>query len=186
MGSHRKTLVAAAVPVGFLLSGALIWQASYAAFTATTANTGNSWQAGSVTLTDNDSGSAMFSASGLVPGSTGARCLEVTYGGNVAVDVRMYAAYGAASDLADNLDLVVEQGTATANDCTGWTSAATLYSGQADGFVAAHANWTSGADTWAPSAPAIRWYRIAYTLQDESEAQGDALDLAFTWEAQSS
>lgn len=184
MASHRKTLIAAAVPVGFLLSGALVWQASYAAFTATTENTGNSWQAGTVVLSDNDSGSAMFTATGLVPGSTGARCIQVSYTGNVAAGVRLFGAYGASTDLADNLTLTVEQGTATANDCTNWTAAGTLYSGQADGFVTAHYDFAHGVDTWAPSASATRWYRISYLVQDEDEAQGDALTLNFTWEAQ--
>ena len=95
MGSHRKTLVAAAVPAAFLLSGALVWEASYAAFTDTTSNDNNSWTAGSVTITDNDGGSALFTASGLVPGTTGARCITVTYSGTVTADIAMTAAYHA-------------------------------------------------------------------------------------------
>ena len=77
------------VPAALLVSALLVWQASNAAFSATTSNPGNSWTAGSVTLTDDDggtsptTGTAMFSAAGLVPGSTGSHCIAVTSTGTV-------------------------------------------------------------------------------------------------------
>ena len=69
----RLIVAVLAVPLGLLGSGALVWQASYAAFTAQTTSPGNSWSTGSVALTDDDAGAAMFSRTGLAPGSSGER-----------------------------------------------------------------------------------------------------------------
>jgi hypothetical protein len=46
-------MIAAAVVVGLMGSGALVWQASSAAFTASTENDSNTWSSGKVVLTDN-------------------------------------------------------------------------------------------------------------------------------------
>src|SRR5665647_332083 len=56
--------------VAVAASAALVWQASYSAFSATTANPNNTWAAGSVVLSDDDSSdTAMFTATLLKPGS---------------------------------------------------------------------------------------------------------------------
>jgi len=39
----------------------------------------------------------MFAASGLAPGSTGSRCIEVTYGGSLAAVVKLYATAASAA-----------------------------------------------------------------------------------------
>jgi hypothetical protein len=104
---RRPGLVGAlAIAVGVLGSGICVWQSTSAVFSSTTANAGNSWTAGSVTLTDDDSGSALFSASGLVPGSSGSNCITVSYSGNVATTVRLYASASSdTSALAQYLDV---------------------------------------------------------------------------------
>lgn len=185
MASHRTTVIAAVVPVGFLLSGALVWQASYAAFTATTENTGNTWQAGTVALSDNDAGSALFTATGLVPGSTGERCIEVFYTGDVAAEVRLYATPGPNTALAPYLTMEVEYGTAQDAGCSGWVQGGILFNDRAS-ELSTHSGFTTGLGSWTPAGSATRWYRFAYELVDDNEAQGDSLDLSFTWEAQSS
>src|SRR4051812_44560547 len=93
MGRHKAPvrrgalLRKSAVPIGLIASGALVWNASYAAFTATTVNPGNSWSTGSVALSDSQGGSssgatgtALWSGqTNLIPGSTGTKCIKVTY-----------------------------------------------------------------------------------------------------------
>lgn len=80
-----------AVPLGLVISAVLVWQASYAAFTDTTANRGNSWTAGSVTITDNREGVAMFQATDLVPGAAPAgQTITATYEGTLDADVKLY------------------------------------------------------------------------------------------------
>jgi hypothetical protein len=188
VGSHRKTLVAAAVPVAFLLSGALIWQASYAAFTDTTSNDNNSWTAGSVTITDDDGGSALFTVSGLVPGATGARCITVTYSGTVTADIAMTAAYHsgdvATNPLAPYLDMAVNKGAgaSVAADCTGFTPGSDVYTGDAATMTGA-----GSLDTWVGSTGNTAVYRITYTLDaaTPNASQGDAAGIDFFWNAQS-
>src|SRR4051812_49979753 len=41
-----RTVLAAAVPVGLVLSAAVVWQSTSAAFTATASSGGNEWQGG--------------------------------------------------------------------------------------------------------------------------------------------
>src|SRR3712207_1276823 len=73
-----------AAPVALIASAALVWQASNAAFTATTDNTGNNFSSGSVALGDDDSATALLTPSNLKPGSTNAECIKVSYTGTLA------------------------------------------------------------------------------------------------------
>ena len=87
-GPHTRTLL---VAFGVLIAAAMVWRTSAATSNGSTDNSGNSWSAGTVSLSDDDSTTAMFAASGLAPGSTGSRCIEVTYGGSLAAVVKLYA-----------------------------------------------------------------------------------------------
>ena len=64
--------------------------------------------ASTVTLSDDDSGSAMFNLANLAPGDTASRCARVTYGGGGPADVTLRGAT-AGSGLAEHLDLTVEE-----------------------------------------------------------------------------
>ena len=77
------TVAAVVVP-----GGAVAW----AAYTATTGNSGNRIEAGSVKLTDNDSSSALLSLSSAMPGTgdSDSGCIKVTYEGSLTSDVRLY------------------------------------------------------------------------------------------------
>ena len=85
---RRRPWVALLAIVGVIGSSAMVWQASNAAFTATTNDGVNSFAAGTVALSDNDLGTALFSATNLKPGSTGQACIRVTYSGTLAAGVR--------------------------------------------------------------------------------------------------
>lgn len=189
-------MIAAAVLVGLIGSGGLVWQASSAAFTATTDNSGNSWTSGSVVLSDNDSGSALFAETNLVGGSTEAQCIEVEYDGNVASSVKLYATTPTGA-LAPYLDFDVELGSGVSCSVPGtWTkifgdantvpdvdpSEDTL-----DNFTISHTSWATGVGTWTPSAAnTVRPYRFTYTLGNDAGAQGkSATGVNFIWEAQS-
>ena len=67
----------------FVVVTFLVLSASRAAFTATTANSGNSVAAGTVSLVDNDVGAAMFALTDLSPGANFDRCIEVEYTGSI-------------------------------------------------------------------------------------------------------
>ena len=75
---RRRVLRAVAPVAGLLAVGLLVWQGSYAAFSATTNNTGDSWATGTLTL-QNDAGTgtyaakhdaALFTETALKPGAT--------------------------------------------------------------------------------------------------------------------
>ena len=78
---------------GLLAAGLLVWQGSYAAFTATSTNQADSWATGKLVLTNNGTGGSTFTATtstplinatNLVPGaSTFTRCITVESSGTL-------------------------------------------------------------------------------------------------------
>ena len=189
----RKQLVAgAAIPAAVLVSGALVWQSSYAAFSSTTSNPTNNWAAGSVTLADDDSNTAMFTAANMKPGATGVKCIAVTSSGSLASTVKLYStSYSTTNALAANINLKVEEGTgATTASCAGFTGVSTLYDAALSGFGTTKTGFATGVSSWAPTGAAseTKSYRITYTLSagTPDTAQGGTAALGFTWESQNS
>ena len=180
----------AAAPAAIVLSGLVVAGSSYSAFSATTANPTNNWTTGTVSLTDDDSGTALFNATGLKPGDTASKCIVVTYGGSLASKVKLYATAPVTGALAENLSLKIEQGasTSTGGTCTGFTPASTVYDDTAKKFTAS--GYADGLDTsWAPSsASSTKTFKITYTVSSSTPntAQGATTALGFTWEAQNS
>jgi hypothetical protein len=178
--------VSAAVALGFLASAGLVWQSSRAAFTAQSDSTGNSWSAGTVAISSNSPGGALFTAGDLKPGDTDTACVAVTYGGSVDATVRLYVAAGdLAGDLGNYLNLTVEQGTAGPS-CAAMAGATTVYTGSLGRFAATSAGFASGAGTWSPAGAsgATRVYRFTWGIVDDNAAQGRSATAKFTWEAQ--
>jgi hypothetical protein len=122
----RKIAGLSAAPVAVLIAGALVWQGSTAAFTASTRNAGNSWSTGNVTLTDDDQGAAAFTVENMVPGQAGQKCIVVTSQSNVEGEVRAYTQNLVSSrGLEERIFFDLEQGTGGSfNDCTGFTPTA--------------------------------------------------------------
>ncbi|TDN46667.1 hypothetical protein EDF64_101534 [Curtobacterium flaccumfaciens] len=182
-----------AIPAALVASGVVVSTASYSAFSATTVNPTSNWTAGSVALTDDDNNTALFNATGLKPGSTGANCITVTSTGSLPSTVKLYGTNASATKALDaNITLTVEQGTGGGfGSCTGFTPAATsgtLYSGLLSNFTAS--NFATGLGTWAPTGTASesRVYRFTYTVSSTAPntVQGGTAALGLTWEAQNS
>lgn len=177
-----------AMAVGVVAASLLVWQTSGAVFTSTTENAGNSFAAGTVTLTDDDLDSALFSYSGWVPTDTATNCVEVTYAGTAepggAVD--FYAAHTDVTvngdGLGEDLDVTVELGAAGAT-CASFSAASTLYTTAALDTLASSASpITTG---WTPvlSSDVMRPFRITVTLGSDTanDAQGESSTATFTW-----
>ncbi|HWH97378.1 MAG TPA: hypothetical protein VNS80_03345 [Pseudolysinimonas sp.] len=185
-----------ALPAAILISGATIGTASYAAFSATTATPTSNWAAGTVALSDDDSATALFTASNLAPGSTGTRCIAVTSTGSLASAVRLYGTGATTTNaLSSNITLVVTQGTggSFAGGCTGFVPLVTgsaIYTGSLADFGTTATNYATGLGSWAPTgtAPETRVFRFVYTLDAAAPntTQGGTAALGFTWEAQNS
>ncbi len=189
--SRRRNLgLALALVTGLLGSGALVWQGTNAVFSSTTANSGNSWTLGSVTLADDDSGSALFAVPSMVPTDQGENCLTVSYTGNVAASVKLYATASTdASSVAQYVDLVIEEGSGGGfGDCTGFVAGgAAIYTGTLANFTSTKTNHGNGVGSWAPTGTADTVYRIGYTLNaaTPSNKQGAVTTVTFQWESQS-
>ena len=176
----------AVAPLALLVSSALVWQASNAAFSADTTNGTNSWASGTVEISDDDSGSAMFNASGLASGDSGQMCIAVAYTGSLAAEVRLHGAGTGA--LAPYLALRVEEGTGgSTGGCGSFVPTGTVYTGTLDDFVTQHSSYGTGVGSWTvANPPATRSYRFSYELTGSTAAQGKTADAVFTWEAQNS
>ena len=199
MSPSRSTatkVVATAVVVGLI--GAVAGVGTWSAFSATTSNGGNTFSAGSVTLTDNDSGSAMLSLSSAKPGDSDTSCIEVTYTGSLASAVRLHGTT-TGTGLDQYLDLRVTRGTTTSpfDSCTNFTAdptdyngngAGVVYSGTLQGFPDAYAGGivdpvAASPESW--TAGEKHAYKFVVTVQDNDAAQGKTASQQFTWEARS-
>lgn len=185
----RSAVAAAIVTAGLCLSAATVWHASTAAFNATTTSGSNSWTTGTVALADDDAGAAMFSATGMVPGSTGTRCITVTYGGDVASTVRLYGSSPSTTNaLASSINLTVEEGTGGSfASCTGFTPSSAIYTGTVDGFATTKTAFASGIGSFAPDTVGQSMvYRFTWTLDAATpgSAMGGTAALGFVWESQ--
>jgi hypothetical protein len=181
------TVAITAVVVGVVGSGSLVWTASQAAFSDTTDNPTNTWNAGTVILTDDDNGTAMFTATNLKPGSTATKCLAVTYTGTLTATIKLYATTTTGT-LMPYLDLVIDEGpTGTFASCTGFTTAATPYTGTLDTFRTTSTNYATGVGTFTNATnPTTKTYRITWTLNANTpdSVQGGTATTTFVWEAQ--
>jgi hypothetical protein len=183
----------AAIPVGLVVGTAVVWQASYSAFSGTTSNPTNNWSTGTVVLADDDSSTAMFTATGLKPGATASKCIVVAYSGTLASTVTLYGTGETATNSFDTyIDLVIEQGTGgTFASCAGFSvdaGAPNTFTGTLAAFGAAHTNFGNGFGTFAPASAANKVYKVTYTVNaaTPNSAQGGTAAMGLTWEAQNS
>ena len=163
----------------------------FAAFTATTTNSGNTVTSGSVAISDNDGGSTpLYVASNTKPGDTQVSCIKVTYTGSLASAVKLYMSSGITNGTAFNLK--VERGTQAAGvfpACGDFAATSTAYDGPIGSFGTTYAGGVDGkvaGAAWASND--VVAYRFTVTTNDDTTAnahtstQGTGLH-TFTWEA---
>ena len=174
--------------ISVVAAALLAFQSTGAAFSATTENAGNAFAAGSVTLSDNDSGTAMFNLPNMKPNDNAVGCIEVTYSGTLDPLVKTYGASTAGDGLETYLDLTIERGTGT---CAAFVADAAVWTNGTDGdlgvYLGAVTNYATGVDNWSPTGGGpddMVPYRFTMALQDNTLAQGKTVTVTFTWEAQ--
>jgi hypothetical protein len=191
----RRIATLSTAPIAILLAGSMVWQGSNAAFTAETHNNGNNWDAGSLLLTDDDSGGAMFGVTNMVPGSTGSKCIVVTASSTVAGVVKTYVSSLTAGGLEDNITMLVEQGTGgTFASCTGFTAAANHAAEPLSTIFTDHGSFANGVLAWTKGAGVeTKTYKFTWTFDvgsmTEAEInalQGTDVGANFEWELQNS
>jgi len=183
-----------ALLASLLLVSVVTITGSRAAFNDATDNSANSFTAGSIDLVDDDTGSAMFSVSNMMPGDTEVECIVVTYQGSITNPsaVKLYSGgYTDSGDFGDYLNLTIEEGSGGSfGDCSGFSANNTIESGGtlAD-FDSTHTNYATGAGVWDPSStPESTTYRFTVELDSATPnaEQGESVTaLTFTWEVTS-
>lgn len=181
---------AALIVIGIVVSSILMWQASNAAFTATTSNGPDTFGTGSVII-GSAPGAALFTVTGMQPGATGSACLTVSYTGTLASAIKLYGASASATNSLDSyINIQIEQttgaGTVSGPSCVGFGAATTLFNNTLSSFSSTHANFTNGLAAWSPSGSATRDYRFTYTLSASAPntTMNSTASITFTWEAQ--
>jgi hypothetical protein len=202
----RTVIAALASPVALIATGALVYQASFAAFTAQTSNDDNRWATTEAITLDTDRPAALFvDVPEIVPGYSKAECINVVPNSGPESSVRLYAAASTDpvdAELQDELTLTVEAvtgaalGTAPSEvDCRAATPVIAVASGTLADLVADRAEWSeAAAGAWAvPAAStAARTYRVTATFNPTVDAnftqaeldalQGKTAGISLVWE----
>jgi hypothetical protein len=165
-----------------------------AAISATTANPGNQFNAGTINLADNDGGTYMYQVNNVQPGDSISRCIRVTYTGSLNSTVKLFMDTPLDA-LAPYVDMSVKAGTqatSTFPDCTGFSSTSTLYSGTLSGFQSTSGSAASGlaysphgATPWVNNDSVV--YQVTLTLQSGTRPAGADFSgtHTYTWQADS-
>jgi len=181
---------------GLGVSSMLVWQSSSAAFSATTTNPTNSMTAGTVAISDNDAGVALFNnITGIVPGGTGNNCITVTYSGTATSTVKLYTSgYVATDGAADGatlptwLKMYIQVATGTCAAPGAYSDVSAASPGDTFTTVSGKTTFANGYGTgWTAAASGnTRAFKFTYTLDSSapSTAQGDNISTSFVWEAQ--
>jgi hypothetical protein len=160
---------ALASPLAVLAAAGMVWQASNAAFSGTTRNSGNNWSTGSVSLTDDDAGSARFQVTNMVPGQTDTKCITVTANASVPGEIRGYSVNPvySAKHLEDHIFVTIEAGSGGSfASCDGFVAEETVVPHQALAAVMAVNSYANGLGGWhvqgGVSGGQHRTYRITW------------------------
>jgi hypothetical protein len=171
--------------------GGLATLGAYSAFTSQANNPNNRVTAGSVTLADNDGGTALYDLTAAKPGDSQTSCIRVLYTGSLSADVKLYTP-DAIGALGPDVTLKIEPGTQASPSfpsCTGFTpdgaaifdaalsTFPTTYAGGVSDYPGAGSSWTNG--------DAVV-YRVTATLSASApdSAQGATTGLhTLRWEA---
>jgi hypothetical protein len=180
--------------------GALAGAGSWAAYGGITANTPNRFAAGTVALSDGDSGTALLSLSNAVPPATDNGCITVSYTGSLASTVRLYGTT-TGTGLDPYLSLKVWRGSFSGappafDSCATFTAdtpnfvgagAGVVYNGTLQGFPDTYGagivdlDGIGSAETWTATESHV--YKLEVTLQSDVAAKGKNATQTFTWEA---
>jgi hypothetical protein len=203
---RRRSLVRVIAPaVGLLAAGLLVWQGSYAAFSATTQDTTNTWSSAQLSLKNNGgvagayaaTTSATFGGASLKPGATGTTCLTVQSNGTSAGNMAMYLSNLVnAGGLAQQIKLTVTAApTATeivANcasfPAAGNTTVATNL--PLAGVGSFPITYAAGTPVAVASGLVLTAYKVTWTFATtgsnpgDNALQGKTTTADFTWELQ--
>jgi hypothetical protein len=190
---------------GLLAAGLLVWQGSYAAFSATTNSPTNSWATGSVVLKNNTTGAgnyqitgtAAFNATNMVPSAAvTSKCITVESSGSLAGAVKLFTknvtpSVAGTNQVSGNILVSITElttGVTSSNilaDCSTFVGGTPLVSGVA--LSALPSTYGTGLGSWSPSGASTQYaaYKISYTFNPGTavtDVQGKTANADFVWE----
>ena len=189
MSTRRKLLVT----VGVVALMGLGVFGTFAAFTATSVNSGNQIDPGTVAI-DDDSGAVteLYDRTNQKPGDSYSACLRVKYNGSLSAAVKLYVSSGVTNGADYNLQVERGSGLTTIDgtrSCAGFSSASVAYNGDLGSLGTDYASGVDGkaaAAAWAQDDTVD--YRFTITQNDDATANAHTAVQSsgahsFTWEA---
>jgi hypothetical protein len=193
----RKTKRILRTGVVVAVAGSLATLGAFSAFTSQTDNPNNVVTAGTVAISDNDGGTALYNLPSAKPGDSATACIKVSYTGSVPSTVRLYTP-SAIGALGTNVNLTVEAGTQTTStfpSCAGFTpfaSGSTVFNAALSTFPTTYAGGitlgpTSGSTgQWSGGAAVVYRVTATFSATAPDTAQGQTTgNHSLRWEAQS-
>src|SRR5450631_3318864 len=196
----RRILTRSSAPVAVLLAGLMVWSGSNAAFSSDTRNVGNSWETGSVALSnDSPGGVAMFQIQNVIPGQTGEKCINVTATSSVPGLVKLYTANLGLNGLQDYVKVTIVRGTGgTSTSCGTFVAdtapSSTSASQPLTSLLAAANSYTNGILPWTTAgvtAGESTSYKFDWVFDPGTTdqavidgLQGKSTNITFEWELQ--
>jgi hypothetical protein len=209
---RRRTVRAVAPVAGLLAAGLLVWQGSYAAFSATTTNTADAWSTGSLLLTNNGglaaytgTTAALFAGTtvgqpenNLKIGATGTKCITVQSTGTLAGNLKLYRGAITGTNnaaISPQLGLTIDAApvaaaTNVAANCTGFPVTGITNLGTNAALSTYPATFAAATPLALAAGTQRVAYRITWTLNTtgtnlgDNALQGSTAQADLTWEIQ--
>lgn len=158
----------------------------FGAFSSSTQNPASAFSIGTVTIADNDTGTALYSLTNVIPEEPNDRCIKVTYTGNLGASVKVYRG-SLSGSLGPYVTLTVTKGTGDNPTCADFSAGTDVYSGTLSAFPAS----SGGALALTNAASSATWsannavtYRFRVEVVNNTAAQNLSTGThAFTWES---
>jgi hypothetical protein len=175
------------------LVGVVGFVGTQAAISDTTDNPGNSFNAGTIDLVDNDAETYMYQVNNVQPGDSIDRCIRVSYSGTLDSTVKLFMTTP-LDTLAPYVDMTIEAGTQASGSfpsCTGFSSAGNIYTGTLANFQTTHPAAATGL-AYSPNGVGTPWndtdsvvYRVTLTLQNTARDPGEDFSgtHTYSWQA---
>jgi hypothetical protein len=190
--NNRRRKVLLTVGVLCVLVG-LVTLGSFAAFTATTTNSGNNISSGTVNISQHAGATTLYNVTNQKPGQSTQKCVRVQYTGSLQAVVELYMGGTISNGTLYNLQ--VERGTgltapAADMNCTGFSATSTAFGPAAlNTFPTTYAGGVDGKPTagvWNTNDTVD--YRFTITQNDDAVANNHTNVTSsgahtFTWEA---
>jgi hypothetical protein len=174
--------------------GSAVAIGTYSAFTATTTNSGNTYEAGSVSIGQHAGSTTLYTGTNKKPTDSTSGCVRVTYSGSLTAPVKLYVSSGITNGSSFNLKVERGSGLTTLDNtmsCSGFSSSSTPYDGSLASFPTTYAGGIDGkasAATWAQNDSVD--YKFTVSVVDDSTPNAHTSTQStgshtFTWEARS-